>query len=333
MLRLTSIVTPVAHLVGPGKIKVVNGRLAFATREASPVRLDPKALRLVYYYGSVGVTDDAMTELFRNNIETAWFTPNARRCRGRLVRSDPSTTALRLLQHRVLGHPKGQLDLARSWVALKIDSQTVAARHAQRHGTAAAAATLQDLNQARDNLERAADVASIRGIEGSSSASWFRLLPHLLRSPWTFERRSRRPPADPVNALLSLGYTLLNARAVAACDAAGLEVYLGALHQFRPGRPSLACDLIEPLRVPAVDRWAIHCLNRGILKPADFSPLNGGIRLLPDAFQITLQSWESEWLNGGHEARLGRLVQELIAWIRQQSESLAPDLANSAPDV
>ena len=82
----------------------------------------------------------------------------------------------------------------------------------------------------------------------------------LLRPPWRFVQRVRRPPTDPVNALLSLGYTWVLTRTVARCEAAGLEVNLGGLHDYRPGRPSLACDLMEPLRVPAVDRWVEECV-------------------------------------------------------------------------
>src|SRR5712691_6693143 len=99
--RTTSIVTPVAHLVGPGKLKVINGRLAFATGEATPVRLDPIALRTLLCYGSVGVSDEAMRLLLQHGVEVAWMTPAGHRCHGRLVRSDPSTTALRIQQHQV----------------------------------------------------------------------------------------------------------------------------------------------------------------------------------------------------------------------------------------
>ena len=90
MRRATSVAAPVAHLVGPGKLKVVNGHLAFATHDApGPLRLDPRALRAVYCYGPVGVTDDALQVLFAHDVELAFLTPVGTRCRGRLVRSDP----------------------------------------------------------------------------------------------------------------------------------------------------------------------------------------------------------------------------------------------------
>ena len=100
------------------------------------------------------------------------------------------------------------------------------------------------------------------GHRGQRQLRWFELLGRLLNPPWQFSRRVRRPPTDPVNALLSLAYTWLTNRATARIQAHGLEVALGALHEYHPGRPSLACDLIEPLRVPIVDRWLVKTCNR-----------------------------------------------------------------------
>src|SRR5258708_36464670 len=94
MRRVTSVATPVAHLVGPGKLKVVNGHLAYATQDQSPLRLDPKALRAVYCYGAVGVTDEAMQVLLMNEVEVAWLTPAGTRCRGRPGRSGAARTTL-----------------------------------------------------------------------------------------------------------------------------------------------------------------------------------------------------------------------------------------------
>src|SRR5258708_26985290 len=105
MRRVTSVATPVAHLVGPGKLKVVNGHLAYATQDQSPLRLDPKALRAVYCYGAVGVTDEAMQVLLMNEVEVAWLTPAGTRRRGRPVRSDPARTTPRPVQPPALAQP------------------------------------------------------------------------------------------------------------------------------------------------------------------------------------------------------------------------------------
>lgn len=331
MRRVTNVATPVAHLVGPGKLKVVNGKLAYSTEGDPPLRLDPEALTTVLCYGPVGVTDEAMQMLFRHGVEVAFLTAGGTICRGRLVRSDPSTTALRMVQHQVLSREECQRELARWIVANKIESQVHAARHYQRQGSTAARPVLHQLQEATEACRNATTVEQLRGVEGSSSAAWFGLLGQLLNPPWVFNQRTRRPPTDPVNALLSLGYTWLLTRTVARCEATGLEVNLGALHEFRPGRPSLACDLIEPLRVPAVDRWVVAQLNQGLVTPDDFRSENGGIYLQPASFARMLHRWETHWLTEHQEQSLEAMLACVVQQLRQWGPS---DSAGSAqPDL
>jgi CRISPR-associated protein Cas1 len=317
MLRPTSIVTPVAHLRGPGKIKVVNGRLAFSTGKGTPTRLDPGSLRTVLCYGHVGVSHEAMSLLLKNAIDVAWMTPAGHQCNGRLVRADACHAGLRTRQHQVALDPRWQLSQARCIVTGKIESQITAARHYQRQGCAAATPSIPLLRAAFDRCASADSLDTVRGAEGSGAAVWFTLFGKLLHSPWTFTTRVRRPPTDPVNALLSLGYTWLLNRTVARIEAAGLDAGIGALHEFRAGRPSLACDLIEPLRVPTVDRWVIQSLNRNLLKPTDFTTVEGGVRLVPAVFSHVISSWEEHLAEVTGERSLELAIQALIQSIRQ----------------
>lgn len=314
--RKTSISTPVAHLVGPGKLKVINARLAFSIGDDSPVRLDPTALRSLYCYGDVGITDEAFQVLFAHDVEVAWLTPSGSKCKGRLVRSDAPRTHLRMLQHIAFQEKAVRLEVARRIVGTKIESQRQAARHYQRQGCGEAGGHIRRLRDLEAQSGEATSVESLRGVEGAASAAWFDLLGNLLVAPWQFTTRQRRPPPDPVNALLSLGYTWLLARTVARCEAAGLEVALGALHEYRAGRPSLACDLIEPLRVPAVDRWVVAVCNQPLLSPDDFVSENGGMRLKEGTFGRMLNSWQGHWLEGEHERTVDELVEQVIATIR-----------------
>lgn len=222
-----------------------------------------------------------------------------------------------MLQYQAFSNPRGRLEWARSVVAAKIRSQQAAARHYQRHGWSEAGSLLPLLQEALRQGQAADALDQLRGIEGAATAAWFGLLGRLVRAPWQFRQRTRRPPTDPVNALLSLGYTWLLTRATARCEAVGLEVYLGGLHDFRPGRPSLACDLIEPLRVPAVDRWMLTLCNQGRVAPADFRAEGGGIRLQPGAFGRILRDWEEHWQTGGLERALEKLLAELLRLVRQ----------------
>lgn len=316
--RTSSIATPLAHLVGPGKLKVINQQLAFVTDKSSPLRLDPESLENVFCYGKVGITDQAFQILFQHEVEVSWMTPAGNKCKGRLVRADRSTTALRILQHQVLSQPEHQLKLAANVVTKKIESQIEAARHYQRHGQAQARPLLQQLGQARTACDRAQSLDQLRGLEGSASATWFGFFGQLLKAPWQFTQRLRRPPPDPVNALLSLGYTWLLNKTIARVEAMGLEVYLGALHAFRSGRPSLACDLMEPLRVPAVDRWLVPLLNRQTIKPEDFVKEKEGYHLKEGIFPRMLHEWETHWQSLAAEEVLQHLINDWVAYFRQR---------------
>ncbi len=223
-------------------------------------------------------------------------------------------TALRLAQHRAIADPARRLALARWVVAETIQSQIRGARHYQRHGLADAGACLARLRSLQSQAEEAVEHAALSGIEGSASAAWFALLGEVLQPPWQFTQRVRRPPTDPVNALLSLGYTFLLNRVRAQCEALGLEIALGALHEFRPGRPSLACDAMEPWRIPAVDRWVVEVCNQGRLTPGDFLVQERAVRLQPSVFGRVVMMWEEHW----QQANMSRHLQSwLEEWVRR----------------
>lgn len=331
MRRTTAVAAGVAHLVGPGALKVLNAHLAYSQVRQQPLRLDPAALTAVHCYGDVSVSGAALDLLFRHGVPTAWYTPAGTRCRGRLARTDAPTTLTRVRQHRAFARAEARLDWAKAVVVGKAESMAAAARHQQRHGVAAAGPVLARLADLTARVTGAGSNDQLLGLEGSISAVWFEFFATLVVPPWSFPGRTRRPPTDPLNALLSLGYTWLLGRASARAEARGYELYLGGLHEYRAGRPSLACDLIEPLRVPAVDRWAVAACNQGEVSPDHFRPEeNRGFRLQPRWFGRTLLSWEAYRVGGRLEADLDGWLDRLSGMIRQW-DGMPADEASS-PD-
>ena len=136
----------------------------------------------------------------------------------------------------------------------------------------------------------------LRGSEGEAANLYFAVFDHLIRAPdaelrWT--GRSRRPPLDAMNALLSFLYTLLTHDCRSACEAVGLDPAVGFLHRDRPGRPSLALDLMEELRAPLADRLALSLVNRRQLRAGDFRRMEGGAVLMSDdARKLVLTAWQ-----------------------------------------
>ena len=175
MRSTTTIAPTVAHLVGPGKLKVINAHLAYTTAERTTYRLDPRTLRNVYCYGDVTLTDEAIKTLLLAKIDVALMSATGLRCRGRLVRADPSSTQTRVLQHQAFAQSPCRLAWAKFLVVGKIDSMLASARHFQRHGHADAASFLEQSRDLRAKADIAGDVNILRGLEGTASAAWFAL--------------------------------------------------------------------------------------------------------------------------------------------------------------
>lgn len=174
---------------------------------------------------------------------------------------------------------------------------------------------LQALDTSLDSLTRqtsAPDLANLRGREGAAARAYFSGLAGVMPPALQFTGRNRRPPRDPVNACLSLAYTLLHAQAVQACSSAGLDPLLGFYHRPAFGRESLASDLIEPLR-PAVDLWVWEQLRSRDLREEHFTQDKGACLLGKAGRQQFYASWQAS------TAPWGR-------WLRAQTRKLASTL-------
>lgn len=197
---------------------------------------------------------------------------------------------------------------------LRLLRKALAERDDLRKPLTDAAATVQ---RTLERLPRAADRASVRGLEGAGAAAYFRGYVHLFAPALGFEGRRRRPPPDPVNACLSLGYTLLHSQAVQACWAAGLDPMVGFLHTPSHGRASLACDLVEPWRA-RIDAWVWQQFRGRELRPEHFGRDGAGACLMGKAAR------------GHFYAAITPLQQRCAAALRRHTRLAARALAGAA---
>jgi CRISPR-associated protein Cas1 len=212
--------------------------------------------------------------------------------RARLEGPVSGNILLRQAQHRTADDAGRNLALARFVVAGKLrNSRQVLMRGARETGDGAerealARAARHIANQIR-KLPEADSLDGLRGFEGEAASTYFGAMPLLMkgsvRAAFPFVKRSRRPPLDRFNALLSFLYALALADCRTALEAVGLDPQLGFLHEVRPGRPALALDLLEEFRAPLCDRLALTLVNRGQLQAKDFDIREGGAVLLNDA--------------------------------------------------
>lgn len=255
----------------------------------------------VLIFGAVQVTIQALSELLEHEIELALFTRHGR-LKGQLTPVKSKNILLRMAQFGRARDAAFALRTARAVVRAKIgNGMAVLRRFAYNHperkpGLDAAVA---DMDRQLPEVDRATDLPSLNGIEGTAARAYFDGFGQMILTGMTFPGRKRRPAPDPINALLSFGYTLIANELHSLLDGIGFDPYLGFFHQVDYGRPSLALDLMEEFRHPLVDRLTVTLINKGVLKEGDFTPdpTSGSMHLKPEAMKVYFQHFE-RWMVG-----------------------------------
>src|SRR6266581_2219480 len=232
-------------------------------------KMPGQQVRAIYCFGAVQITAQAVETCLELGIDVSYFSP-AGRFLGLLRGLPASGVDARRGQYRLFELPGVRLQLAREVIRAKIHNQRVML---MRNGEVPER-IVQLLASFRDATETARTLTELMGIEGSAAALYFEQFESMLkqRGDWKFDwrGRNRRPPRDPVNALLSLGYSMLAKELTGVCHSVGLDPFLGFMHQPKYGRPALALDLMEEFRPLVADSVAISLINRGELGPEDF---------------------------------------------------------------
>jgi len=258
-------------------------------RVEGEMKLRVPLLRLsgLVLFGQVTASPFLIHRCAMDGRSVVWMSRSGR-FRARLQGPTQGNVLLRRAQHRALDEPERPATIARQLVAGKIrNSRQVLLRaaretesEADRDTLSATAARLATILERLPLLQTLNDV---RGAEGEAARAYFDAFPSMVRSgreTFAPRGRSRRPPKDPTNSVLSFLYALLRSECAAALEAVGLDPQVGYLHALRPGRPALALDLMEELRPVLADRLALTLVNRSQLRPKDFETTpDGGVYL------------------------------------------------------
>ncbi len=238
-----------------------------------------RELERVVVAGRVSFTAPALNALMRQGVLTTFLSRSGKPV-GQLLPCADASVHVRLAQFRRLGEPAFRRNLGRVIVSAKIqNSRRVLQLFARHRPGLSLERELALLQRIRRRLAGAEGLPQLMGREGEAAALYFKAFTSLILGELSFSGRTRRPPRDPVNSLLSLGYTLLASEVVGALVGAGLQPALGLLHEVHTGRPSLALDLIEEFRQPVIDRFVLSLTNRRILREPDFTTRDGGVFL------------------------------------------------------
>lgn len=263
-------------------------------------RLPLHTLEGIVCFSRAGATPALMGKCARLGISLSFFSPEGKFL-ARTVGEARGNVLLRTEQYRIADDPVRSCRYARNFIVGKVfNSRWVLERATRDHPQRVPVEELKkcsaQLAAALPLLRTCEDLEQLRGLEGEASQRYFGSFSPLIlqqQEAFAFNGRSRRPPLDNINALLSFAYTLLASDCAAALESVGLDPYVGFLHRLRPGRRSLALDLMEELRPVYADRFVLSCVNQKILTPAHLQKQeNGAVLLHDEGRKVFLNTWQ-----------------------------------------
>ncbi|NLX19032.1 MAG: CRISPR-associated endonuclease Cas1 [Desulfobulbus sp.] len=259
------------YVIEPGSYLRKEGETLVICRGKQRLETIPATgLKQLALAGRASISGAVLDFLISHGIDTIFMTMDGR-FRARLLLDDSTHTALRQQQYVRLHDPAYKQQLAAVIVREKLANQSrLLLRRASQYDEPMLRTVGAQIRALCHKSTGAADLDTLRGLEGYGSRLYFSVFGRLVRNDaFSFNGRNRRPPRDPVNALLSFVYTLFTNEVLNAIKSAGLDPYCGALHEIAAGRPSLACDLVEEWR-PFAERLILALVNRRVIRPEDF---------------------------------------------------------------
>lgn len=290
------------------------------------VKLEEKVLRRmplhnlesVCTFGYAGVSPALMGACAERNVAITFMTRNGRFL-ARVIGEDRGNVVLRKELYRISDNERRSAVVARNFILGKIyNSKWIVERAIRDYSLRLDAERLKQvslsLSESMKLVRTVEDLEVLRGLEGAAAAQYYSVFDDLIlqqKDEFQFHGRSRRPPLDAVNALLSFLYTMLSNDMKAALEAVGLDAYVGFMHRDRPGRASLALDVMEELRGVMVDRLALSLINKKIIHGGGFyQKENGAVIMDDDTRKQVLQAWQER----KQDAILHPYLNEKISW-------------------
>ena len=292
LLNTLYVTTPEAYLSKDGLNVVVS------VKQQEMFRIPIINIEGIVTFGYMGASPGLMKLCADNGVSLTFLSPNGRFV-SRVQGQTKGNVLLRKTQYQLAEDENVSLHLAQLMVAGKImNYRNILRRYIRDYGEndeVMEVANFMDSNR-REAL-RATDKQSLMGVEGIAANRYFEVFPHLIlqqKGDFPFSGRNRRPPKDAVNAMLSLAYTLATNEMTAALETVGLDPYVGFLHSLRPGRTSLALDMIEEMRAYMGDRFVLSLINRRQISPKDFLYQGEkGVVLTDNGRKTFLTAWQS----------------------------------------
>ena len=279
------------HVQEPGSVVSKSaGELVIKRREGKDERMRLIDVSRINLHGGAHITLPAMRAALDHGIPIGLFSHGGWYY-GKIQGPDHKNVMLRRAQYQAACDPARSLLLGQRFVRAKIRNARVFLRRNHRDIDRA---ILTELADSAKRVHRAESLETLLGIEGNAARIYFQHFDGLLRRdlPFSFNGRNRRPPRDPVNALLSFAYALLTSQWTATLSVIGFDPYQGFMHQVRYGRPSLALDMMEEFRPIIADSVVVGAINTGIVAMDDFVSTATAVALKPAGRKRFIQAFE-----------------------------------------
>lgn len=312
LLNSLYVLTPENHLALDNEnVVVLNGSNELA-------RFPLLTLESIFSFTFQGATPALMGACVERGINLVFYSPYGK-FYARATGKERGNVLLRIQQFRISENKSLSCKYGRNFLVGKVyNARWVLERatrdHPDRVPVEKLKSSSQMMRETIQEIKSCVDYDSIQGLEGKAAQAYFSCFNDLIlqqSDDFRFEGRNRRPPTDRVNALLSLTYSILTRDCEAALEGAGLDPYMGFIHRARPGRCSLALDLIEELRHSFADRFVLYCINQRVLNKDDFLTQEN------DAVELTEQGRKkffAEWQKRKQESIMHPFLKEKIPW-------------------
>lgn len=291
------------YITTPGRYLSLNGEnIVISESSAELGRIPLHNLDGIIAFGSNGASPALMGKCAENSIGLSFMDRNGRFL-ARIEGKRNGNVLLRRKQYRVADNESDSLHIAKNMIVGKLfNSRWVLDRtlrdHPMRIDTELFSSKIGFLKESISRVSDTESSDSLRGIEGEAASVYFSVFDEMLlqqKEEFRFRSRNKHPPLDKVNAMLSFSYSLATNMCVAALESVGLDPYVGFLHTDRPGRCSLALDLVEEFRAVLCDRFVITLINKRIVDETHFNEREDGAVLLNDqGRKVFLQAWQTK---------------------------------------
>lgn len=279
----------------------LEGENVVVNREKSEIARFPlHNLSMIVSFSYSGASPALMGACAQRDVGLVFCTPRGKFL-ARVTGMSRGNVLLRRTQYRCADDPAESCRIARSMIFGKVHNarwsmERTIRDHKLRINETAFRNTCDIHKELLPQILETTELESLRGLEGAAANAYFAVLDDMIlrqKEDFYFHGRSRRPPMDNVNAMLSFAYSLLANDCASALESVGLDAYVGFLHRDRPGRTSLALDLMEELRPCMADRFVLTMINNRVITAGDFSPSeSGAVRMTDDGRRKFLKHWQ-----------------------------------------